>query len=162
MKHKLTIEIIEQILECEVNFRPPELTARITKLDADTIYNWIQEGRKLLEERTILYPLTKLNFKNFSEEEILMYLAESIDHLHLKSQVLSWDKYIATGKKEELKMFLTKEAIRTNPKNTIEIAVASVNLFDKQDSEKPPSGNEERKILSSDIIKAIEEKKKQG
>lgn len=162
MKHKLTMQIIKSIIDSEMNFRPRQLTARLLKIDTDTINNWIAEGNKLLTEREVLFPFKKENFENFSEEEKLMYLAESINQIQLISQTMSWDNYITTGKKDSLKMFLTKEAIRLSPNDTVSIAVESVNLFEKNDTPIPPAGTRKRNILSQEELKTIEEKKKKG
>lgn len=162
MKHKLTKETLAKIIESEANFRPRSLTAKIVKIDADTINHWIKEGMRLLKEQTILFSLKKENFDNFSEEEKLMFLAEKIQDIQTISQTISWDNYMNTGKKEQLKMFLTKETIIQSPENTVEIAIAGVHLFEKNEDKNPSNPNKKKTILSQDEIKQIEEKLKKG
>jgi len=144
MKRKLSVDLVNLILEGEEKARPRYLTAKIIGVSVETINSWIKKGKKLLENTEDEY---LFNLSSKDEGSLLGYLAREISKRQALGQADSYDAFMKTGKKEHIRNFLIKEGIAKNPDNAIEIITAGINIFETKDSIN--TKNENKPILMS-------------
>lgn len=142
---KITIDLVEKILEHEKLFRPRSVYCILLDITDDTIRNWIKKGEKLhtIDQGLFQIPqdIEEMRArKNYSDNELLIFLYDQSKKLKVLSMLNSFDNMLETGTKGATKSFGAKTMLLQDPDNILEVVQIMTSDFNNAPSGNIPAG----------------------
>ena len=136
---KITIDLVEKIIEHEKAFHPRKMYCVLLDITDDTIRNWIAKGEELYTIDQGLFQIPKdieemRARKNYSNNELLIFLYDQIKKEKTVSALNSYDDMLKTGSKGSIKSFTAKTMLLNKPDEIIEVMQLTTSEFNNTPS----------------------------
>ena len=143
---KITIDLVEKILEHEKLFRPRKVYCILLNITDDTIRNWIKKGEELhtIDQGLFQIPQDIKEMrarKNYSDNELLIFLYDQSKKLKVLSMLDSFDSMLETGTKGATKSFGAKTMLLQDPDKISEVVQIMTSDFNNAPSGNKPTGD---------------------